>query len=233
MKRFLLVTGFISTALFVNAQKSYDYGLFLGMTQSHLSSILPIPDNADPKLQSVPGHFGLNYAAGGYYRYSLNSRYAIRGGANAGFKRDYLSPYLGEVYGLFEFNFHPLSPKRDKHLITSYIDVGLSYLIDFEEKKQADKFNDVVLPPSKYWIRNLRIPFNVGVRYNATPTLTIGVEWAIRKGYQLDYRDTNAIPEYTPLMANWRSHVGITVGYMVSNYCRTCPFYENERKKLK
>jgi hypothetical protein len=220
MKKAIIIIGFMCAALAVNAQKSYDYGLFMGMTQNHKYSILPIPDTS-----------GIDYAAGGYYRYSLNSRYSLRGGLNAGFDRVNLKPNMIDAYGFFEFNFHPLSPKRDKQKVTSYISVGLSYLVDLP---LYDTLSRRTIPPSpmgKYWIRNIRIPFNVGVRYNATPTLTLGVEWALRKGYQLDYSE---VPyEYTPLMANWRSHVGITIGYMVSNYCKTCPFYDNERKKLK
>lgn len=227
MKKTLLIIGFISAAIGVYAQKSYDYGLFMGMTQNHIYSILPLPDSG-----------GLDYAAGGYYRYSLNERYSLRGGVNAGFDRTNLKPNMVDAYGFFEFNFHPLSPKRDKKLITSYISVGLSYVVDFPLYNTVSQMPNASM--TKYMIRNVRIPFNVGVRYNATPSLTIGVEWALRKGYQLDYQETLnyptvplSPPEFTPLLANWRSHVGITIGYMVSNYCRTCPFYENERKKLK
>ncbi len=225
MKKTLLIIGFISAALGLNAQKSYDYGVFMGMTQAHIYNILPIPDAN-----------GLSYAAGGYYRYSLNPRYALRGGVNAGFDRVNMKPNMVDAYGFFEFNFHPLSPKRDKKLVTSYISVGLSYLVDLPLLKVVPLIPSASM--SKFMTRNIRIPFNVGVRYNVTPTLTLGVEWALRKGYQLDYIEPflhvpPAEPEYNRLMSNWRSHVGITIGYMVSNYCKTCPFYENERKKLK
>ena len=201
------------------AQKSYDYGLFLGMTQSHLYSILPVPDLN-----------GIDYAAGGYYRYSLNARYSIRGGVNVGFDNANLMPGMVDAFGLFEFNFHPLSPKRDKKKVTSYVSVGLAYLVDFQQYKTI-----TALPgaSTSYMIRNIRIPFNVGVRWNATPSLTLGIEWALRKGYELDYSWPDTKYSFNPLMANWKSHVGVTIGYMVSNYCKTCPFYDNERKKLK
>src|SRR5450759_1666179 len=110
MRKALFIIGFISVAFGANAQKSYDYGLFLGMTEGHLYNILPIPDAN-----------GLNYAAGGYYRYGLNERYSLRGGINAGFDRANLKPNMVDAFGLFEFNFHPLSTKRDKKLVTSYI----------------------------------------------------------------------------------------------------------------
>jgi len=221
MKKILIIIGFISVALSMNAQKSYDYGVFMGMTQGHRYTILPQSDSN-----------GMNVAAGGYYRYSLNARYSVRGGLNAGFDRITLSPNMIDTYGLFEINFHPLSPKRDKHLITSYISVGLSYLVDLPLYRIVSV--NPAIPMGKYMFRNLRIPFNVGVRYNATPNLTIGVEWALRKGYQIDYENPVYLkPDSNFLISNWRSHVGITLGYMVSNYCRTCPFYLNERKKIK
>jgi hypothetical protein len=205
MKKGLLTIGFCLAVMGTYAQRSYDYGLFLGTTQSHRYSILPVPDIN-----------GLDYSAGGYYRYSLNSRYSLRGGVNLGFDRTNFMPNMFDAFGLFEFNFHPLSPKRDKKKLTSYVAVGLAYLdsIPFAQKNFK-----------------VRVPFNVGVRWNATPSLTVGVEWALRKGYEKDLNPL--IDRYNPLLSNWKSHVGITVGYMVSNYCKTCPFYDNERKKLK
>jgi hypothetical protein len=219
MRKIILIIGFISVAFMVNAQKSFDYGVTLGTTESHLYTVLPIPDAN-----------GFDYMAGGYYRYSLNPRYSWRGGINAGFDRTNFQPNMLDAFGLFEFNFHPLSTKRDKKLITSYIGVGLSYLVDF------NTFNTISQTPGasmgKYMVRNIRIPFNFGVRYNVTSNLTVGAEWALRKGYQMDYENPD-VPFSNFLMSNWRSHFGITIGYMVSNYCKTCPFYDNERKKLK
>ncbi len=204
-------------ALGVEAQKGYDYGVFLGMTQTHLSSILPIPDTG-----------GLKFAGGGYYRYSMNERYSVRGGI-------IVSPAMGDAFGLFEFNFHPLNSKKAKKVFTSYIATGLSYVVDFTEKGLFDQAAgtpaDLQKLKTNFWVRNIRIPFNAGVRYNVTSRMTVGVEWCLRKGYQKDYSE--APYNYSPLMPNWRSHVGVTIGYLVSNYCKTCPFYENERKKLK
>lgn len=217
MKKTLLMIGFISVALGVNAQKSYDYGVFMGMTEKHIHTILPIPDSN-----------GLGYAIGGYYRHSMNARYSWRGGINTAWlnqKHDMI-----DAYGLFEFNFHPLSTKRDKKIVTSYIAVGLSYLIDIPLYQTISQTPNASM--GKYMVRNIRVPFHVGVRYNATSNLTFGIEWALRKGFQQDYEIPDA-PVNNFMISNWRSHVGITIGYLVSNYCKTCPFYENERKKLK
>lgn len=217
MKKILFISVFIATTLGVNAQKSYDYGVFLGMTEAHLYTILPQPDSK-----------GLDYAAGLYYRRSLNARYSWRVGSNLGFSGAGIK--VSDVFGLFEFNFHPLNVKREKQLVTSYIDVGLSYQVEWPVYQTVSQTPNSSM--TGYMLRNVRIPFNVGVRYNVTNSLTLGIEWALRKGYQKDYE----IPEEPVsnfLMSNWRSYFGVTIGYMVSNYCRTCPFYENERKKLK
>ena len=222
MKKTLSIIGFISVVLGANAQKSYDYGVFLGMTElahKNIYNILPIPD-----------FNGFGYAAGGYYRYSLNTRYSLRGGMIAGFDRKNFTPNMVDAFGLFEFNFHPLSIKRDKKLVTSYISFGLSYLVDLTLLQTIN--NTPTASLGKYMARNIRVPFNVGVRYNVTSNMTLGVEWALRKGYQLDYETPDA-PFKNFLLSNWRSHVGVTLGYMVSNYCKTCPFYQNERDKLK
>ncbi|TSA36537.1 MAG: hypothetical protein D4R64_07935 [Porphyromonadaceae bacterium] len=219
MRKALLIIGFISIALGVNAQKSYDYGLFMGMTEKHIHTILPIPDSN-----------GLGYAAGGYYRYSMNARYSLRGGINAGFDKVTFTPNMVDAFGLFEFNFHPLNPKLAKKSVSSYIAVGLSYLIDIPLYQTISQTPNASI--GKYMVRNIRIPFHVGVRYNATPNLTFGIEWALRKGFQQDYEIPDA-PVNNFMISNWRSHVGITIGYLVSNYCKTCPFYENERKKIK
>jgi hypothetical protein len=220
--------GFVSIVLGAKAQKSYDYGVFLGATQNHLYSIMPV--NL-PVILPVADPNRLGLAVGGYYRKSLNERYSWRAGANFGFDRkNSPKPNMYEGFGLFEFNFHPLSAKREKKLITSYIDVGLSYIVD--RPLWDSIMQSATAKKGNYLFGNIWIPFNVGVRYNVSPNLTIGVEWALRKGYQLDY-STPDEPVRNFMLSNWRSHVGITIGYMVSNYCRTCPFYENEREKLK
>jgi hypothetical protein len=221
MKKTFVTIGFVLLAFGVKAQKSYDYGIFLGLTQNHLHTIMPA--NL-PVILPVPADYRMYYAGGFYYRRSLNERYSWRAGANAGLDG------MVDAFGLFEFNFHPLSAKREKKLITSYIDIGLSYLVDFPLFTKINSTPGASM--SKYMVRNIRIPFNVGVRYNISPNLTLGVEWALRKGYQLDYTIPDA-PFKNFMMSNWRSHVGVTIGYMVSNFCNTCPFYENERKKIK
>ena len=219
MKKVLLFIGFVTMAIGVKAQKSFDYGLFMGVTEQHKYTILPVP-NAN----------GIDYALGGYYRFSMNPRYSWRAGINGGFDHVNFKPNMVDAFGLFEFNFHPLSSKREKQQFTSYIATGLSYLVDFELFKTVNQTPGALM--GKYMVKNIRIPFAVGARYNISSKWTAGVEWTLRKGYQLDY-DIPDAPVHNFMLSNWRSHFGITIGYLVSNYCKTCPFYENERNKHK
>lgn len=221
MKKLLLIIGLIPFTWGLNAQQSQDYGLFLGMTGNHLYNILPVPE---------PGTIG--YAAGGYYRYNLNPRYAIRGGVNVGLDpAAQFAPSLIDGYGLFEFNFHALNPRRENAKVSSYIGTGLSYMVDFTLANQLSALGNQSTM-TDYLLRNITIPFNLGIRYNATPHLTLGLEWALRKRFEKDYSD----PE-NPFMnfnkANWRSHIGFMVGYSIAKTCKTCPFYEKERNKRK
>lgn len=219
MKKLLLIIGLIPFTLGLNAQQSYDYGLFLGGTGDHLFNILPVYNPV-----------GFAVTPGGYFRYNLNSRYAIRGGVNVGLDpAAEFAPSLIDGYGLFEFNFHALNPRRDNAKVSSYIGTGLSYMVDFNLAKQLSALaNNANL--TDFFLRNINIPFNLGIRYNATPHLTLGLEWALRKRFEKDYSD----PE-NPIMnfnkANWRSHLGFTIGYTIVKTCKTCPFYEKERNK--
>jgi hypothetical protein len=216
MKKLLLIIGFTMTMLGIRAQQSYDYGLFLGLSQSHLHTILPIP---------VPGTLG--YAGGAYYRYNLNPRYALRGGVNAGLNVATTTPDFFEGYGLFEFNFHALNPRRENAKISPYVATGISYLVDMNLISQIQNSTS---PTGQFWLRNIRIPFNLGLRYNALPNLTLGFEWDLRKGYQKDWSDPEN-PVMNFLNSNWKSHVGFTLGYTVVKTCKTCPFYDKERNK--
>lgn len=237
MRRLIVVIGLTCIALGAFAQRGFDFGLNLGTTQNHLSSILPIPDKT-----------GFDYAAGAYFRHSINERYSWRTGINAGFDRASFpaAPNRLDAYGLIEFYFNQQNVMEGGKKIVPYIALGLGYFVDFKEYETAKgrsldymavytatqnadylaKANQLMV---KYWLRNTLIPFNVGVRYTPTPKISIALEWAVRKNIQMDYN--MAEPAYTPLQTNWRSYFSVTVGALFSNYCRTCPFYENLRKQ--
>jgi len=184
----------------LRAQISSDYGIFLGISGEHRHTILPIP-----KIGSVKP------AIGGFYRLNINPRYSLRGGVNYAIGTTPEELLLGntplqkaDFYGLVEFNFLPLSVRRDRIKLSTYIATGLAYY------------------------KSLVVPFHTGVKYNATDELTLGVEWNIRRGF----RDNPTDPDTgfrKFRLTEWNSFFGVTIGYQVIKTCRTCPFYETNR----
>lgn len=204
MKQIVLVFGFLLILTGVKAQQSSDYGIFLGISQEHRHTILPIP-----KIGSVKP------AIGGFYRFNFNPRYSLRGGVNYGIGATEEELILNhtplekvDAYGLFEFNFLPLSPRRDRIKVSTYIGTGLAYY------------------------KSIVVPFNTGVKYNPTDELTLGVEWALRRSFRTDPIDMDTGYRLFRL-TQWNSFIGITIGYKVIRTCRTCPFYETNRKYKK
>ena len=206
MKRIILIlsllVGFGGVAL--KAQQSSDYGIFLGISQEHRHTILPVP-----KIGSVKP------AIGGFYRYNFNPRYSLRAGVNFGIGTSAEELILvhtplqkTDFYGLFEYNFLPLTAKRDRIKVSTYIGTGIAYY------------------------KSLVIPFTTGVKYNATDALTLGVEWNLRRSFRNN--PTDAETGYRLFrLTEWNSFIGITIGYKVLRKCRTCPFYETNRNYKK
>ena len=201
MKQIVLIFGLLLGFSTVNAQQSSDYGIFMGMSQEHRHTILPVP-----KIASIKPAFGA------FYRYNLNPRYALRAGVNYGIGTTPEEILLGhtplekaDAYGLFEFNFLPLSPRRDRIKVSTYIATGVAYY------------------------KSLVIPFHTGVKYNATDELTLGIEWNLRRSFRGNPTDPDTGYRLFR-MTDWHTFFGVTVGYKVIRTCRTCPFYETNRK---
>ncbi len=201
MKQIVVVFGLLLGFAGLSAQQSSDYGIFLGMSQEHRHTILPVP-----KIASIKP------AVGAFYRYNLNPRYALRAGFNYGIGTSLEELVLAHsplqkaaAYGLFEFNYLPLSPKRDQIKVSTFIATGLAYYKSFV------------------------IPFTTGVKYNVTDELTLGVEWNLYRGFRKDPMDLKSGYRLFRL-TEWNPFFGITIGYKVIKTCRTCPFYETNRK---
>ena len=204
MKQIVLVFGLLLALSGLRAQQSSDYGIFLGISEEHRHTILPIP-----KIGSVKP------AIGGFYRFNFNPRYAIRAGVNYGIGTSEEEDILNhtplekaDAYGVFEFNFLPLSPRRDRIKVSAFIATGIAYY------------------------KSPVIPFITGVKYNATDELTLGVEWNLNRGFRQDPIDMDTGFRLFRL-TEWNSFIGITIGYKVIKTCRTCPFYETNRKYRK
>lgn len=192
MKRFLLILGFLGLFGFVSAQESSDYGLFLGISQEHVQTIMPVPE---------PG--SVMPVIGAFYRYNLNPRHSLRGGINYGLAQGGGLSAL-DLHALFEFNFLPLNPTREKPKVSTFVAAGLGL----------------------YQIEPV-IAFNVGAKYRITERMGLSLEWNLRR------KVAGAIPDAETyiLPSNWYSHVGVTASYNIIKTCKTCPFYESNRKK--
>ena len=151
MKRIGLVVGVIIVFSGIKAQESSDYGVFLGMNQQHVFSILPIP---------LPGT--VVPAVGAFYRYNLNPRYSLRAGGNYA-----LAPAGGlsglDLHALFEFNFLPLDPRRETPKVSTFVATGVAYY-----NPDASAFP-------------VRIPFILGAKFRLAENLGVSAEWSLRK----------------------------------------------------
>lgn len=191
MKKIILFLSIICLTLVSAAQESNDFGLFLGTSYIHQSTILPVPGNL-PNSQPDLG-------IGGFYRKNLNPRYALRFGGYAGFNS-------ADIHALFEFNFLPLNPRHDTPKVSTFVASGLA---------------------ATYDVTNLfrpAIPFNVGVKYRVTERFGLSVEWNIRRLLTVGVNSPDSDDR-------WRSLIGITANYNVIKTCKTCPYYESNRKR--
>ena len=192
MKRLLLILGFSGVFGFVTAQESTDYGIFLGMSHEHSQTILPIPD-AGSVLPDV----------GAFFRYNLNPRYGLKVGVNYGIAPGTALSAL-DVHGLFEFNFLPLNPTREKPKVSTFVAAGFGFF-----------------QLSPVWA------FDVGVKYRVSKEVGLSLEWDLRR------KISEALPDAESfiLPSSWYSHIGLTASYSIVRTCKTCPYYETNRKK--
>jgi len=214
-KRFLFLV-IICLSLVSKAQESSDYGIYLGMGAEHAQTILPIPEISAGLPSIYPG-------VGAFYRKNLNPRYAWRVEGNYGFNQVYYTDVLVtqlplfpqqpgldvallpiDLHALFEINFLALNPRLEKPKVSTFVATGLGVY---------------QLRPS--------IPFIVGVKYRVAEHLGLSVEWKLRRKISIPSLEVlSDTPE-----SNWFSFVGFTAHYNVIKTCKTCPFYETNRKK--
>jgi len=201
MKRLLLFLGFLVLFEIVSAQESSDYGLFLGTSFDHSQTILPNPVGTSV----LP-------AIGAFYRYNLNPRYGVRGGINFGMIPN-TPRMMVDCHGLFEFNFLPLNPTRDKPKVSTFIAAGFGAFYSVSSLGEP--------------IFGVTIPFDVGVKYRISELWGISLEWDLRR---IVFQSVN-VGNVLTQSSNWYSYVGVTANYKILKTCKTCPFYESNRKK--
>ena len=149
-------------------------------------------------------------AAGIFFRYTTNYRYAFRFGFNYGniaasdkqsanpdqLQRD--ANFQSDIYefsGIAEFNFVEYRIGHNKHYFTMFIFAGLSGF-HFNPKGNLNQGAGwQSLQPMRtegqsksYALEQVSIPFGVGFKYNVWDFMGIGFEWGPRKTFT-DYID--------------------------------------------
>ena len=154
-------------------------------------------------------HFFLSQpAAGAFYRFTPNYRYAFRGGINWGRimgddsqtdNPDQLQRNLNfksqiiEFNAIAEFNFLEYRISNDKYKFTTFLFLGINV---FTHKPQANLGNYWIdLQPLRtegqskgYKLTQVGIPFGIGAKMNVSKKVGIGLEWGPRKTFT-DYLD--------------------------------------------
>jgi hypothetical protein len=195
-----IILGLFQHALFSQTKKrhfrQHEVGVFLGGAY-YIGDLNPT------------AHFKLTQpAAGLFYRFTPNYRYAFRGGVNFGSimgddsqsdNADQLQRNLNfkstitEFNVLAEFNFLEYRISNDKFKFTTYLFLGLDV---FMFKPQAQYSNQWIdLQPlhtegqtKGYKLTQMAIPFGIGVKANVSKKVGIGLEWGPRKTFT-DYLD--------------------------------------------
>ena len=147
-------------------------------------------------------------AAGVFYRFTPNYRYAFRGGINWGKimgddsqsdDADQLQRNLNfksqiiEFNAIAEFNFLEYRISNDKYKFTTFLFLGIDV---FTHKPLANMGNYwIELQPQKtegqskgYKLTQVAIPFGIGAKMNVSKKVGIGLEWGPRKTFT-DYLD--------------------------------------------
>jgi len=151
-------------------QSYTDFGLFGGMSyyqgDINLSRLFYFPD----------------FAYGGFIRYVFHSRWAVRGsiftgGLNASDKKS-------------KYNYQRI---RDKSFTTPIVDITVQIELNFfpyffGTTEKLYRWTPYVLTGCTYTISSwsetvffISIPFGIGVKFNISKKLALGLEWAYRK----------------------------------------------------
>lgn len=154
-------------------------------------------------------HFTLTQpAAGLFYRFTPNYRYAFRGGFNFGKvmgddsqseDADQLQRNLNfkssivELNILAEFNFLEYRISTDKYKFTTFLFLGLDVFMFKPQAQVGNSWVDLQPlrtegQPKTYKLTQLAIPFGVGIKMNVSKQVGLGLEWGPRKTFT-DYID--------------------------------------------
>jgi len=179
----------------------------------------------------------LKPTVGFFYRKNINKRYALRYGFNYAklaatdkVRTTILSQYrhlsftsdLMEAYGLLEFNFIPYQiNNRTTSRFSPFVFIGLAaFNVD---PKIAGRDLDAL----ESNLISVSVPFGIGLKFNFSGNLGLGIEWGMRKtfsdmvdglpekyadGYQLSNTQNN----------DWYSILGFTLNYKILTHKDRC-----------
>jgi hypothetical protein len=225
MKKLFRIILFLIFPLSLSAQRSADYGLFLGVS-SYIGDINP------SRLLYSP-----QPAAGIFYRYNLHPRQAIRTNLffgllhgddhdfNNSFQQNRGASFSGQVLEWttqFEFNFFQYITQGKQWDYTPYIAGGAGLAF----------FNTSVFTYVPV------IPFSIGFKINLYKNLGLEAEYGFRKTFYDNFDGLNDFidpADYAWLHNNdWYSFTGVSITWKMYNKLAGCPAYDdvdNRRKR--
>jgi hypothetical protein len=153
-------------------------------------------------------HFLMSQPAGGlFYRFTWSYRYALRAGFNYGriagddrkstnedlkFRNLNFRSNIYEFHVLGEFNFLEYRLGNKQHYFTMFLFGGMAgYHFDPKANLGDGKWRSVAALQTEgvsYARYQFSIPFGIGIKWNVTENIGLGLEWGPRKTYT-DYLD--------------------------------------------
>lgn len=184
MKKLLIACCLIFGFLLSNAQKTTEFGFFLGRSY-YLGEI-------NPKQHIGEGVGSLAYGA--VFRYNLNKRYSlkaslIRGALkgddletefpfNNSWRKASFESKLTEFSGQIEFNFLPYETGDKKHFISPYLFIGMA-IYNYEPSTSID--GQELNEPENEAATKVSYPFGPGIKLSFSSRLSLSLEWGFRK----------------------------------------------------
>jgi hypothetical protein len=170
-------------------------------------------------------------AAGAFYRFTPNYRYAFRAGINWGnimgddsqsddpdqVQRNLnFKSQIIEYNVIAEFNFLEYRISNDKYKFTSYLFLGIDVFSFKPRANMGNKWTDLEPLHTEgqtkgYKLTQVAIPFGIGAKMNVSKQVGIGLEWGPRKTFT-DYLDdvSGTYPDWETTLAFNKNTVKFT-----------------------
>lgn len=172
-----------------------------------------------------------------FYRKNFNKRYALRYGLNyaqltatdkvrssdiAKYRHLSFSSDLWEAYGVVEFNFIPYQiNNRTTSRFSPFVFIGIAaFKVGPETRGRGIGIieSDMIA---------VSIPFGLGVKFNFSGNLGMGIEWGMRKTYSdkidgLPENYSNGYQLSNTQNNDWYSIIGLTLNYKILTHKDRC-----------